>query len=82
MASAVFSWVAKKIGSYWNGYVAHCIAASMAIGAFLWLRFQPTESRKLVYGASVLMGAGSSMMLVTALTMAAVMIDSLDKVTK
>lgn len=82
MSSALFSWVAKKIGSHWNSYVAYCIAAFMAIGAFHWLHFQPIGGKNAVYGASLLMGGGVAMMLVTALTMVAVLINDKDRVCK
>ncbi|XP_031549348.1 major facilitator superfamily domain-containing protein 12-like [Actinia tenebrosa] len=81
ISSALFSIVARKISSRWGTKVAYSVAALMAITAFLWLHLQPIDSKNAIYGTSMLMGGGASMMLITALTMTSVMINRVDKAT-
>ena len=80
ISSALFSIAARKLSSRWGSKVAFSVAALMAMAAFLWLHFQPINSKDAIYGASILMGGGASMMLITALTMTSVMINRVDKV--
>ncbi|EDO44500.1 predicted protein, partial [Nematostella vectensis] len=79
VSSSLFSYLSKKITRYIGNKMSFCAGAVGVIGAYTWFYIQPISSKQAVYGASVLMGGGYSLMLVTMLTMLAEMINHIDK---
>ncbi|XP_048589306.1 uncharacterized protein LOC5512548 isoform X2 [Nematostella vectensis] len=79
VASAVFSYLSKRITKLLGNKVSYCLASGMVIGAFVWFYFQTIGAKDAIYGAAILMGGGYSVMLVTMLTMVAEMINHIDK---
>ena len=57
-----------------SSQVVYCAGCVVVIGSATWFYFQPTDYKEVLYVPTIIMGFGTSMMLVTSLAMVADMI--------